>query len=80
MSPHDKHNTGSTAKQYAYRIISSTTLKKHDAEAAEQHLNALGTDGWDLVTIDMKDTGKGISFLGLMKRKLYRKHKHHNKH
>jgi hypothetical protein len=28
----------------------------------------------------MKDTGKGVTFLGLMKRKNHRKHKHHNKH
>ena len=75
-----KNNIASAAKQFAYKIISSASLKKHDTEAVEKHLNALGNEGWDLVTIDMKDTGKGISFLGLMKRKLYRKHKHHNKH
>jgi len=75
-----KHNIASAAKQFAYKVISSASLKKHDTEAVEKHLNALGNEGWGIVTIEMKDTGKGVTFLGLMKRKLYRKHKHQNKH
>ena len=80
MPSHHKHNGAPATRQYAYKVVTSTGLKKHDVDTVEEHLNALGNEGWDLVRIEMKDTGKGISFLGLMKRKLYRKHKHHNKH
>lgn len=75
MSSHHKHGNGSVGKTYLYRIVTSSQLKKHDAAAIEEHLNTLGSEGWDLVTIDMKDSAKGISFLGLMKRKVYREHK-----
>ena len=76
MSSHHKDRNGSTAKRYAYKVISSAHLKKHDPASVEKHLNELGNEGWDLVRIDMKDSGKGISFLGLMKRKLHGKNKH----
>lgn len=74
MSSHDKHHR----KTYEYKVISSHDLKKRDHAAIGEHLNTLGAKGWDVVTISMSESNsKGISFLGLMKRKVY-DNEHHS--
>ena len=72
---HDKHGS----KLYEYKIISSHDLKKRDRTSVDEYLNALGAKGWDVVTISISESGaNGLAFLGLMKRKTYKKdhHKH----
>lgn len=75
MSSHSKHNS----KSYEYKTISSHDLKKRDKAALDEYLNVFGADGWDVVTISISETdGNGLSFLGLLKRKTYKKE--HRKH
>lgn len=79
MSSHGKHHKYS--KQYEYKVITSRDLKDKNGAAVDEYLNALGSDGWELVSIDLKEKeGAAISFLGLMKRKSYHSHKDHGKH
>ena len=68
---HRKHDR--SKKGYEYKVISSQDLKKRDRASIDAYLNALSDEGWKHVTIDLKETGnKVLSFVGLMKRKVYR--------
>lgn len=79
MSAHGKHHKYS--KHYEYKVISSRDIKGKDGAAVDEYLNSLGSEGWELVSIDMKEKeGTAISFLGLMKRKSYRNNKGHDRH
>lgn len=63
-------------KKWQYKILdsksieTSSRLKAPTREDAEQLLNELGADGWEITHLDWRELEHRMSFMGLARREL----------
>jgi len=61
-------------KKFTYKIIDSRQIKKEGMfksrkpEDIEAYLNALGSEGWEMVNIDFRELEGALEFAGVMKK------------
>jgi hypothetical protein len=62
--------------QFSYKVIDTRDVetaglfKGRKREDVEAYLNALGSEGWELVNVDFRELEGGLEFAGIMKKKI----------